>query len=207
MPNELKVTSVEEKNVNDCNSIWLELLQRELTPKRLAHSLSVAQYASELAGLWGVSPKQAYQAGLLHDLMHCKSPDELLSLAEENDLEIGKTQRDNPSLLHGPVAAAVLKQKYGFCDEDVLDAIRFHTIPDAGMDDLAKLIYLADMLEPTRPVWDGQDDLRRLLRTDLDQAMVAALIHTKEYVQQNGGIVHPATDSLIDAFAVYRKQI
>ena len=55
---------------------------------------------------------------------------------------------DNP-FEHGPKAAERAEQE-GERDRGVLDAVRYHTIGYAGWDDVGRMLYLADYLEPGR---------------------------------------------------------
>src|SRR5947209_7302954 len=60
--------------------------------------------------------------------------------------------RDAPAaneLAHGPMAAERAARE-GETDRGVLDAVRYHSIGYAGWDDVGKMIYLADYLEPGR---------------------------------------------------------
>jgi 2-amino-4-hydroxy-6-hydroxymethyldihydropteridine diphosphokinase len=61
--------------------------------------------------------------------------------------------RDAPAaneLAHGPRAAERAAQD-GETDQGVLDAVRYHSVGSAQWDDVGKMLYLADYLEPGRP--------------------------------------------------------
>ncbi len=67
--------------------------------------------------------------------------------------------RDAPlrnQLAHGP-AAADRAAAAGERDQGVLDAVRYHTIGFAGWDDVGRMLYLADFLEPGRAYTDHKD--------------------------------------------------
>ena len=60
--------------------------------------------------------------------------------------------RDAPAadeLAHGP-ASAERAATEGESDRGVLDAVRYHSLGFAGWDDVGKMLYLADYLEPGR---------------------------------------------------------
>src|SRR5205085_12004512 len=60
--------------------------------------------------------------------------------------------RDAPAaneLAHGPMAAERAARE-GETDRGVLDAVRYHSLGYAGWDDVGKMLYLADYLEPGR---------------------------------------------------------
>jgi HD superfamily phosphohydrolase YqeK len=54
-----------------------------------------------------------------------------------------------PGASHG-AAAADRAKRYGELDRGVLDAVRYHSVGYAGWDDVGKMLYLADFLEPGR---------------------------------------------------------
>ena len=180
-----------------------ELRQRmnnTLSRHRYEHSEAVAAYSAELARRWGVDEKLAYEAGLLHDLMHCLQPEEYLSWALVYGVPCDHAALEDPQLLHGPLAAAILEQDY-YCDDPrLLEAVRCHTVPEPDMGDLAKIVFIADMLEPTRPVWEGQDELRRLALVDLDACVAGCLERTITYLESRGKTPHPDTASLLEHY-------
>lgn len=63
-------------------------------------------------------------------------------------------------LLHGPVGAYIAQSEFGITDEELLNAIRFHTTGRASMSRLEKIIFVADMIEPNRR-FDGVERLRK----------------------------------------------
>ena len=89
-------------------------------------------------------------AALLHDLARAKRPEELLSLAEGFGIEIGSLEARMPIFLHGPVAAALARERYGIEDPEILEAVRVHTTGSAGMGPVARAVFLADKLDPTK---------------------------------------------------------
>lgn len=61
--------------------------------------------------------------------------------------------RDAPAadeLAHGPGAADRAAAE-GETDRGVLDAVRYHSLGYAGWDDVGRMVYLGDYLEPGRP--------------------------------------------------------
>ena len=46
----------------------------------------------------------------------------------------------------------------------MLDAVRYHTIGSPDWDDVGRMLYLADFLEPGRDLADGADLARRVPR-------------------------------------------
>ena len=80
--------------------------------------------------------------------------------------------------------------KYVFGEpEEVYDAIFWHTTGKADMSLLAKIIYMADYIEPNRD-FEGVDEMRRLAYSDLDKAMLMGVASTIEDMTQRGYPIH-----------------
>lgn len=139
-----------------------ENLPGRLSEHRLAHSLSVADFARHLAEVYGVDAQSAYVAGLLHDWDKDVDKNTLKDRARE--LGIGPEEHldDMVGILHAAVGAQSVHERYPELSDDIINAIRRHTVADLHMSDLDMVIYVADMLEPTRTGGRG-DDLRGLV--------------------------------------------
>jgi predicted HD superfamily hydrolase involved in NAD metabolism len=178
------------------------LMKVKLTSYRYEHTKSVALISEDLAKRNGVKPEAAYLAGIYHDAMREESKDSLLALAKKYRLDVEDVEREYPVLLHGPVAARVLEEDYGVKDKSVLEAIACHTTGKAGMDDLAKIVYLADMIEPNR-VYPGVERLRKLAYNDLEQAFYASVEHNILHVIDRKKKLHGHTVACWNDF-IYR---
>ncbi|MBO4991447.1 MAG: bis(5'-nucleosyl)-tetraphosphatase (symmetrical) YqeK, partial [Firmicutes bacterium] len=77
-------------------------------------------------------------------------------------------------------------------DEDMLNAVRFHTTGRKGMSLLEKIIFLADAIEPNRS-YPGVNDLRAMSEQNLDKACLMSLQRTIEYVRSQGQDLDPRT--------------
>ena|SRR5438874_7974808 len=103
-----------------------------VTPERRAHIERVAALLAEWAGAMRVPEGERarwLRAAWLHDALR--------DAPAANELE------------HGPRAAdrAALD---GEADRGVLDAVRYHSVGYAGWDEVGRMLYLADYLEPGR---------------------------------------------------------
>ncbi len=149
-----------------------EYIEKNLSAKRLRHSISVAETAKELAKRYSASTEKAYLAGLAHDM--AKELDEnemLLRLSDYSREDIA--ERYSYPLLHGPVAACILENEFDVCDEEILDSVWYHTTGKTDMPLLTKIIYLSDFIEPNR-AFDGIEEVRGLAEENLDKAIIAA---------------------------------
>lgn len=146
-----------------------EKLKRSLSEERYLHSIGVMEKAVELAKQFNCDVKKAEIAGLLHDCAKCLSKEELQKYSdcfEEDEKISSKTW-------HAPAGVIVAKEQFGIVDEEILSAIRWHTIGKKDMTDFEKIIFIADKIEDrTR-----EDELRIPItqalkeRNNLDDAM------------------------------------
>jgi ribosome silencing factor RsfS/YbeB/iojap len=160
-----------------------DALEARLGKKRAAHVTGVAEMAAELAERYGVDANKAERAALLHDWFRNTPLAELDALIDVYGLD--PSLKGDANLSHGPVAAAFTERELGVTDEELLDAVRYHTTGRAGMSALEKILYAADAAEPSRD-YEGVSELREIVRKDLDAACRAALENTLRYLSEKG---------------------
>ena len=168
-------------------------LSRRLKRSRYEHSLGVADTAAFLARRFGEDEAKARTAGLLHDCAREFPNEAMREEADARGVSYGAVEASMPLLLHAPLGALLAREKYGADDEAVLRAIARHTVGGASMTALDKIVYFADMVEPTRAD-PGVEELRRLMReADLDEMTLAGLTRSIAFVLEKGHLIHPDT--------------
>ncbi len=170
-----------------------DTLSRRLKRSRYEHSLGVADTAAFLARRFGEDEARARTAGLLHDCAREFPNEAMRAEADARGVSYGAVEASMPLLLHAPLGALLAREKYGAEDEAVLRAIARHTVGGAAMTALDKIVYFADMVEPTRE-YPGVEELRRLMReADLDEMTLAGLTRSIAFVLEKGHLIHPDT--------------
>lgn len=169
------------------------ILEQQLTPSRYRHSLGVAETAVAIARRFGMNEERARVAGLLHDCGRVYKTDDLLKEARQRGIPIGKIESAMPLLLHAYIGAYLIYEVYGVNDAVIAQAVWRHTVGGANMTALDKIIYYADMIEPSRD-YPEVERLRELSRTaSLDEMMLVGLTESILFVAQKGGLIHPDT--------------
>lgn len=164
-------------------------LVENLKTKRYEHSLGVRDTAIKLAKLYGTDIKKAKIAALVHDCAKNMRDDEILNMAESHKVKIDNICKESPQLLHGAVAAIIAKEKMGITDEEVLNAVTYHTTGRKNMSMLEKIIYIADYIEPLRN-FQGVEALRKVVYEDLDKALLMSFDSTIKFVIERGQLIH-----------------
>ena len=166
----------------------------------LAHVTQVAAEARVLATRYGADREATLLAALAHDLAAVVPESRIIAVAEGMGLLLDETDRDIPQVLHGPIAAAVLVKTLGVRDEDLLNAVRYHSTLRAGAGTLEKIVFVADKIayDPTSPHRGEYLPALRAART-LDEAALVYLRFLRDYAPQLGWRMHP------NAVAAYRE--
>ncbi|WP_295165140.1 bis(5'-nucleosyl)-tetraphosphatase (symmetrical) YqeK [Selenomonas sp. F0473] len=169
------------------------ILEQRLSPGRYRHSLGVADTAAALARRFGMNEERARVAGLLHDCARSYETAQLPAEARRRGIPVGKIEAAMPLLLHAYVGAYLIYEVYGVDDAVVAQAVWRHTVGGENMTALDKIVYFADMIEPSR-AYPEVEKLRELARTaSLDEMVLAGLTESVRFVIQKGGLLHPDT--------------
>lgn len=176
------------------NGLILERLNRavmtELSDKRRVHTLGVRDTALTLAERYGADPVKAEIAALAHDLFRGLRGEELNRTVRE--LGLDDKYLDNPNLAHGKIAAIMLRRDYGVQDEDILNAVSYHTTGRRNMSTLEKIIFLADAIEPGR-TYPGVEAIREAAGKGLDEGCLASMLGTIRHVTDQGAYLDEDT--------------
>ena len=162
-----------------------------LKAKRCGHVLGTAATAVKLAEKYGADVHRAEVAGLLHDCTKKLSMDEQLALCEKYGIVLDELEKKALKLLHAKTGAALARDVFGV-DDEVYNAILWHTTGKPDMTVLEKVIYLADFIEPTRD-FPGVDTLREAVWQDLDRGLLMGLEMTVEEMEEMGNPIHVNT--------------
>lgn len=173
-------------------------LEKSLHSKRYQHTVGVEYTAAALAMCYDISLEKARLAGLLHDCAKCLSFEEKIEICNKYQVPVSEVEYQNPELLHAKAGSILAQTKYEINDNDIINAILFHTTGRPGMSILEKIIFIADYIEPGRKKAPNLQEVRKLAFVDLDKALVRIMSDTLMYLEDNDGVIDPMTrDSFI----------
>lgn len=158
-------------------------LKTKISDKRFEHSLGVEYTAACMAMVLGEDVEKARLAGLLHDCAKGLPTKEKLEKARKHGLAISKFEERNPDMLHAKLGSFYARYKYDVTDDDVLNAICYHTTGRPNMSLLEKIIFVADYIEPNRKMLKDMEEIRREAFTDIDKCVVHILRNTLDYLE------------------------
>ncbi len=163
--------------------------------KRRIHTYGVRDTSMHLARKYGADPEKARVCSLYHDMFRRASDELIDEYIDKYGLD--PRYRHDPDLAHSKIAALYMKNEMGISDEDMLNAVAYHTTGRDGMSTLEKVVFLADAIEPARD-YPSVDHLRELADEDLDEACLALLERSEDYLKLKGREMDPDSISFMD---------
>ncbi len=169
-------------------------VQEHLDKVRYEHTLGVMYTAGAMAMRYQVDLEKALVAGLLHDCAKCLSSDKKIKLCEKYNITISDSERRNPGLLHAKLGAYLAYSKYDIEDQEIIDAITYHTTGRPEMTLLDKIVYIADYIEPNRNEAPNLPEVRKLAFVDIDECLYLILKDSLAYLQTKSEVIDPMTE-------------
>ena len=164
-------------------------------PKGLVeHIQRVRVLAVELAEGHKLDAVRVDFAAAAHDIARADPGLVLLAEAQAMGIPITNVDADKPMLLHGPVGAGRLRTILAVTDEEILEAVYWHTTALATMGPIAKAVFLADKMDLSKASrYPHIGRVRELAAEDLDQAIVEFLKGDFVHLLEAGTMIHPAS--------------
>lgn len=170
---------------------------RELPSGLRVHIERSREVGRGLAASFGVDAAKVDLGVAAHDLARAMKPDDLLTEARRIGLDVHPVETRHPVLLHGAVAAYWLEHEDGLTDPEVLEAVRSHTTGRRGMGDVAKVVFLADKLDPVKiEHYAYLEGVASALESGLDDAILRLLDQELAYFIREGMLVYPESVEL-----------
>lgn len=158
-------------------------VRSHLSEKRWNHTVNVVSEAEKLCQMYDGDMEKCVTAAIFHDVVKELPREELNALVRKFGFD--EKYIDSPNLSHGKIAAALLKHEWGIDDEDIINAVSYHTTGRAGMSKTEKIVFIADAIEPTR-VYNGVEAIRKATYEDLDRGCLKSLTDTVEHLKEKG---------------------
>ena len=183
IPSDVNAYIKEQQLFVDDLNIMKEKVRLNQKETRFAHTLGVVDTAICLAKHYNVDVRKAEIAALLHDC----------------------AKELYPGILHAAKGAELAREEYGIEDEDILNAIRWHTTGRPDMSELEKIIYIADYIEPNRNQAPKLDEIRALAGASLDECVLVIMESTLAYLNAKKAVIDPMTEKAYEHYKSLNK--
>lgn len=187
----------------------VSVLKETVSEKRFVHSLGVAQTSKDVLEHFSCTNYEKHWkdfeaplfCGIVHDIAREKTDEELLSFCRQRGIFLSQEDINSPVLAHGTVSAEIAYDLVGQYPFTWYKALCVHTTGNAGMDDLALSLFVADFIEPSRRFLTAEKREFYLASSDLCQCAYRILCdmisHWKEkQAFQTSGISIAMKESL-----------
>ena len=188
-----------------------------LSEPRFSHTLAVEKEAVRICEL--ILPNQTNEmraAALLHDLTKELALNEQQKICLENNIRVSNEAFASAAVLHGMTAEVKIREHFlAFATDNVLSAVRNHTVGHPQMTVFDKILFLADYIEETRPYPDcaslRRDFWEKISKANsesyvaiLDSAVFRELHQTLLHLLKKQVVIAPESLDLYNAY-VARK--
>ena len=177
---------------------YKKIIKSRMSDYRYTHSVNVSKEAVRLAKKYGADTEKAALAGILHDITKETPKEEQLQIMTDGGIILDNVQEKSSKLWHGISGSVYIRDVLKITDEDILNAVRYHTTGRANMSVLEKIIFIADFTSVERD-YSGVKSMRKKAGTSLENAMLYGLQFTLKDLSKRAMIIHP------DALACYNE--
>ena len=184
---------------------YTQHIRERLSDYRFRHSVNVSREAVRLAKLYGGDVARAELAGLLHDVMKDTEKKEQLALIEKYGVDLNDVERQAPKLWHAIAGAVYVRRVLKIRDDDVVNAVRYHTTARAGMSLLEKIVFIADYTSEERD-YKGVEKMRKASNVSLEYAMEEALAFGILTRADEHTAIHPDTFEAYNEIILAKKK-
>ena len=185
---------IKEKNLYKADK-YVKFIIDNFPEKRIRHTANVVITALKRAKELGLDQEKVRITATLHDCA---------KYIDHTTVEGFTLPSDVPSpVVHAFLGAFIAEKVLGVTDDEILDAIRYHTSGKAKMTTLGKLIFVADMVEEDR-VYQGVEQLRALYESaDFEDCFVQCLKEEFIHLLNKKQRIYEET---LNAFSYYVKE-
>lgn len=170
-----------------------EKLKEMLPERRLKHSRNVSKCALKLSEIYNCDKEKAEIAGLIHDCAKYFNDEQVENCIKKFNIELDPLEKNNIALSHSVIGSYVAKEVFNIEDEEIINAIKYHTTGREDMSLLEKIIYIADLIEEDRN-FPKVEEIRKLTyEGELDKAMILSFNNTIKFVIEKNQLIHPRT--------------
>ena len=174
-----------------------QAISSELSGKRWRHTMGVVDEAVRLAEIYGTSRRKAYIAAIVHDYAKEMLISEKSHFCEEWGIPLDDIMRSQIDLAHGLISAEKAKMEFKIEDQEILNAISFHTTGCEQMSLLDKILIVADCIEPNRAANPDISAIRDAALNNLNKAVVLALEMKIAFAASKKHMIHPLSNKVI----------
>ncbi len=169
-----------EKGLYKGNELY-SYVKSVLPEKRLNHVAGVVALSLIYAKKLKLDEKKVETASLLHDIAKYLNPQDFTEILPKNCPK---------EVAHQYIGEYIARTQLKVTDGEILNAIKYHTTGRPNMTTFEKVIYLADLLEPSRK-FSGVQELRKAVDEDFEKGFRTCVFEITGFLINGGGDIFP----------------
>ena len=186
-----------EQKIDELIKQIKKYVQKNVSKSRYEHSLRTAEMCSKLCSLYKLDENLGYLMGISHDMCKNVDADTMLELTKLDGEPVSEIEMEKPGLLHGRAAAVLLERDFDFHDQRIIEAVANHTFGKVSMGDYAKVLFVADKVEPGREHITS-DYLKELFKLSINRACEKVLQENIDFLNKKGRKIAPESIRLLN---------
>ncbi len=181
---------IQEKQLYRGGRIF-DYVKKTLPLKRLIHTAEVTVSALTKVKELGLDKDDVITACILHDCA---------KYIDYKSVKGFKLPDGVPSpVVHAFLGAYITEKHLKISNEEIIDAIRYHTSGKANMSTLGKLLFVADMVEKNRS-YEGVERLREIFELDFNKCFIECLKEEMVHLLNKKQYIYSETISAYDYY-------
>lgn len=146
------------------------------------HTLDVVRELYNIKKQFGFIEEGSDIACYCHDLGKVVDKDEIIEFCIQNNIEITDEERQMPSILHQKISRFIAERVFEIKDENILNAIRYHTTLRRESSNMEMEVLLADKLS-----WEeeGYEEFVKGIREAMKYSKEKAMFFYLADLEQN----------------------
>lgn len=175
-------------------------VKKRLPGGRFLHTLGVVETAQSLANKYGADADRVRIAALLHDVAKPLTTEEIIAVCEKGGDPVTEEELASEKVLHAKAGAIIARDEFQITDQEVLDAVHYHTTGRPDMSLIEKIIFIADFIEPGRNKAPNLDRIRKEAGLDLNRCVCMIARDTLQYLRENGAHIDQRTEKTYEYY-------
>ncbi len=160
---------------------------------RYNHTIEVLKISTDIAQQLSVDVEKAQIAALFHDYTKFLSIEEHLGIIGDRM----KIRHNDEYLMHGYSSSILIQDRFNIVDNDIIEAVKYHTTGKRNLSVLGKIIFIADYASHNH---DSCIEVRKLLYNDFDKAMRLCLEYMVKYIKENNLDIHKDLEEMYNEY-------
>lgn len=177
------------------DKVLKEFTNEDVVHKRYFHTIGVIEMALTLNNKLKLKldKNKVFISAALHDIAKLMPKEEMEKILKTEFSDLYLEIKEFPNVWHSFVGSYVAKTKFNVSDNEILNAIKYHTTGKVEMTKLEKLIFVSDYIEKITRNHESIIETRKLAYNNLDDALIKTLSDTIEYLKKENKNIYSKT--------------